>query len=145
MGPRPICLITHALRRTHALSTSLRILHPRPGRPILPLASHQHAGAIWCAVSSPALNFSLTLMAQYLLELSKILGHKEQVRYRTPKPLKTPRVSTLDRTRVFAQGGPALRVGLYARVSTYDQKTLPMPLVAMRDYAKRRSWPSPSR
>lgn len=34
----------------------------------------------------------------------------------------------------------ALRVGLYARVSTHDQQTLPMQLSAMRDYAKRRKW-----
>ena len=34
----------------------------------------------------------------------------------------------------------ALRVGLYARVSTHDQKTLPLQLSAMRDYAKKRNW-----
>ena len=33
-----------------------------------------------------------------------------------------------------------LRVGLYARVSTHDQKTLPLRLLAMRDYAKKRGW-----
>jgi putative DNA-invertase from lambdoid prophage Rac len=33
-----------------------------------------------------------------------------------------------------------LKVGLYARVSTHDQQTLPMQLSAMRDYAKRRGW-----
>jgi putative DNA-invertase from lambdoid prophage Rac len=33
-----------------------------------------------------------------------------------------------------------MRVGLYARVSTHDQQTLPMQLEAMRDYAKRRKW-----
>jgi DNA invertase Pin-like site-specific DNA recombinase len=33
-----------------------------------------------------------------------------------------------------------LRVGLYARVSTHDQQTLPMQMSAMRDYAKRRRW-----
>jgi putative DNA-invertase from lambdoid prophage Rac len=32
------------------------------------------------------------------------------------------------------------RVGLYARVSTYDQQTLPMQNRAMREYATRRSW-----
>jgi DNA invertase Pin-like site-specific DNA recombinase len=31
-------------------------------------------------------------------------------------------------------------VGLYARVSTHDQQTLPMQLAAMREYAKRRGW-----
>jgi putative DNA-invertase from lambdoid prophage Rac len=33
-----------------------------------------------------------------------------------------------------------LRAGLYARVSTIDQKTLPMQLRAMREYAARRGW-----
>jgi DNA invertase Pin-like site-specific DNA recombinase len=33
-----------------------------------------------------------------------------------------------------------LRVGLYARVSTNDQQTLPMQLRALREYAARRGW-----
>jgi putative DNA-invertase from lambdoid prophage Rac len=33
-----------------------------------------------------------------------------------------------------------LKVGLYARVSTHDQQTLPMQIAAMRAYAKRRGW-----
>jgi putative DNA-invertase from lambdoid prophage Rac len=33
-----------------------------------------------------------------------------------------------------------LKVGLYARVSTHDQQTLPMQLSAMRAYARRRGW-----
>ena len=57
-----------------------------------------------------------------------------------PQPLKTLPVSSPDRRGVFGQGGKALRVGLYARVSTHDQKTLPLQLSAMRDYAKKRSW-----
>src|SRR5579875_758250 len=40
---------------------------------------------------------------------------------------------------VFGQGG-GVRVGLYARVSTHDQQTLPLQLTAMRDYAARREW-----
>lgn len=36
--------------------------------------------------------------------------------------------------------GHPLRVGLYARVSTYDQKTLPLQIRAMREYAVRRNW-----
>ncbi len=36
--------------------------------------------------------------------------------------------------------GTVLKVGLYARVSTHDQQTLPMQLAAMREYAKRRGW-----
>ena len=56
------------------------------------------------------------------------------------KSLKTQRVSTPDRKGVFGQGAKALRVGLYARVSTHDQKTLPLQLSAMRDYAEKRGW-----
>jgi len=33
-----------------------------------------------------------------------------------------------------------LRAGLYARVSTNDQQTLPMQNRALRDYAARRGW-----
>jgi putative DNA-invertase from lambdoid prophage Rac len=33
-----------------------------------------------------------------------------------------------------------MRVGLYARVSTHDQQTLPMQLQAMREYVERRGW-----
>lgn len=33
-----------------------------------------------------------------------------------------------------------MQVALYARVSTYDQQTLPMQLKAMREYAKKRRW-----
>jgi putative DNA-invertase from lambdoid prophage Rac len=33
-----------------------------------------------------------------------------------------------------------LRAGLYARVSTHDQQTLPMQLRTMRAYAKQRGW-----
>jgi putative DNA-invertase from lambdoid prophage Rac len=33
-----------------------------------------------------------------------------------------------------------MRAGLYARVSTHDQQTLPMQLVAMRDYVTKRGW-----
>jgi putative DNA-invertase from lambdoid prophage Rac len=45
--------------------------------------------------------------------------------------------------KVFGQGqkaAKAIRAGLYARVSTLDQQTLPMHSRAMRDYAARRSW-----
>ena len=45
--------------------------------------------------------------------------------------------------RVFGQPqAPAkmFRVGLYARVSTHDQKTLPMQMRAMREYAAKRGW-----
>jgi putative DNA-invertase from lambdoid prophage Rac len=39
-----------------------------------------------------------------------------------------------------ASAGTVLKLGLYARVSTHDQQTLPMQLAAMREYAKRRGW-----
>jgi len=45
--------------------------------------------------------------------------------------------------RVFGQGqktAKTIRAGLYARVSTQDQQTLPMQNRAMREYAARRSW-----
>jgi putative DNA-invertase from lambdoid prophage Rac len=44
---------------------------------------------------------------------------------------------------VFGQGqkcAKMVRVGLYARVSTQDQQTLPMQNRAMREYAARRGW-----
>ena len=41
---------------------------------------------------------------------------------------------------VFRQGGSTPRVGLYARVSTHDQQTLPLQLSAMREHAERRGW-----
>ena len=46
----------------------------------------------------------------------------------------------MSRKRVFGQGERAPRAGLYARVSTHDQQTLPMQLAAMRDYARKRGW-----
>ncbi len=39
--------------------------------------------------------------------------------------------------RVF---GHSLRVGLYARVSTHDQQTLPLQIRALREYAAKRGW-----
>jgi DNA invertase Pin-like site-specific DNA recombinase len=39
--------------------------------------------------------------------------------------------------RVF---GHPQRVGLYARVSTHDQQTLPLQLHALRQYAAKRGW-----
>jgi hypothetical protein len=37
-------------------------------------------------------------------------------------------------------GAKTLTAGLYARVSTHDQQTLPMQLRTMRAYAKQRGW-----
>ena len=56
------------------------------------------------------------------------------------KPQKKPRISRAVRKGVFGQRGQKPRVGLYARVSTHDQQTLPMQLSAMRGYAKKRKW-----
>ena len=41
---------------------------------------------------------------------------------------------------VFGQEKHPLKVGLYARVSTQDQQTLPMQLRALRTYVKQRGW-----
>jgi len=49
-----------------------------------------------------------------------------------------------DWSRVFGQGSRRTktpgRAGLYARVSTQDQQTLPLPTRAMRQYTVRRGW-----
>jgi DNA invertase Pin-like site-specific DNA recombinase len=50
---------------------------------------------------------------------------------------------TTKSTRVFGQRQePAkmFRVGLYARVSTHDQQSLPLQLRTMREYAAKRGW-----
>ena len=58
-------------------------------------------------------------------------------------PVKRASMKTKSR-RVFGHPGKrsktALRAGLYARVSTNDQQTLPMQLRALREYAARRGW-----
>jgi putative DNA-invertase from lambdoid prophage Rac len=54
---------------------------------------------------------------------------------RTPKEAKS--------SRVFGQPRKAakmFRAGLYARVSTLDQQTLPLQMRAMREYAANRGW-----
>ncbi|MDE3163282.1 MAG: recombinase family protein [Acidobacteriota bacterium] len=52
--------------------------------------------------------------------------------------------ATAKTRRVFGHPGEraktALRAGVYARVSTTDQQTLPMQLRALREYAARRGW-----
>jgi putative DNA-invertase from lambdoid prophage Rac len=57
-----------------------------------------------------------------------------------PKPRQKPRISKASQKRVFGQGEKKPRAGLYARVSTHDQQTLPMQLSAMREYARKRGW-----
>src|SRR5208282_861131 len=51
-------------------------------------------------------------------------------------PTKRNVVPSISR-KVF---GHPLRAGLYARVSTHDQQTLPLQIHAMRDYAAKRGW-----
>ena len=51
--------------------------------------------------------------------------------------------ATAEPTRVFGQRQePAkmFRVGLYARISTHDQKTLALQIRTMREYAAKRAW-----
>jgi putative DNA-invertase from lambdoid prophage Rac len=57
-----------------------------------------------------------------------------------PKPQKKATIPPPARKGVFGQRGKSHRVGLYARVSTHDQQTLPMQLSAMRSYARKRGW-----
>ena len=57
-----------------------------------------------------------------------------------PESPQKQRVPKSDRRGVFRQGGSPPRVGLYARVSTHDQQTLPLQLSAMREHAERRGW-----
>src|SRR5258708_21428430 len=59
---------------------------------------------------------------------------------RMPEPVKKQGVPNAARRRVFRQGEAGSRVGLYARVSTHDQQTLPLQLSAMREHAERRGW-----
>ena len=51
-------------------------------------------------------------------------------------PTKRQVVPSISR-KVF---GHPQRVGLYARVSTHDQQTLPLQIHAMRDFAAKRNW-----
>ena len=48
-----------------------------------------------------------------------------------------PAFSQTQSRKVF---GHPLRVGLYARVSTHDQQTLPLQIRTMREYAAKRDW-----
>lgn len=57
-----------------------------------------------------------------------------------PEPAKKQGVPGAGRRGVFRQGEAGSRVGLYARVSTHDQQTLPLQLSAMREHAEHRGW-----
>jgi putative DNA-invertase from lambdoid prophage Rac len=74
-------------------------------------------------------------------------GRKGYYKAMAVRRRKTPtkRASKQSRLRkVFGHPGKTVktapRVGLYARVSTNDQQTLPMQNRALRDYAARRGW-----
>src|ERR1017187_9781538 len=61
--------------------------------------------------------------------------HSEMAAKRASEKAKSP--------RVFGQARkPAkmFRAGLYARVSTNDQQTIPLQIRALREYAVRRGW-----
>src|SRR5579864_764076 len=51
-----------------------------------------------------------------------------------------PRKQAFPKTKSRRVFGHPLRVGLYARVSTHDQQTLPLQLHAMREYSAKRGW-----
>jgi DNA invertase Pin-like site-specific DNA recombinase len=57
-----------------------------------------------------------------------------------PKTGPKTSISRTPRKRVFGQRRTKIRAGLYARVSTHDQQTLPLQLTAMREYARKRDW-----
>src|SRR6266480_1159381 len=62
-------------------------------------------------------------------------GHSEMAAKRASETAKPP--------RVFGQARkPAkmFRAGIYARVSTSDQQTIPLQIRALREYAVRRGW-----
>ena len=49
-------------------------------------------------------------------------------------------IAKARRREVFGQGSSRTRIGLYARVSTHDQQTLPLQLSTMREHAEHRGW-----
>ena len=51
-----------------------------------------------------------------------------------------PRKQASPQTQSRGVFGHPLRAGLYARVSTHDQQTLPLQIRTMREYALKRSW-----
>jgi putative DNA-invertase from lambdoid prophage Rac len=55
---------------------------------------------------------------------------------RASRQTKSPKVFGHPSRRTQTE----LRVGLYARVSTHDQQTIPLQTRAMREYATRRGW-----
>lgn len=57
-----------------------------------------------------------------------------------PESTEKQHIPKGDRRGGVRRGGSPPRVGLYARVSTHDQQTLPLQLSAMREHAERRGW-----
>jgi putative DNA-invertase from lambdoid prophage Rac len=51
-----------------------------------------------------------------------------------------PRKQAFPKAQSRGVFGHPLRVGLYARVSTHDQQTLPLQIRTMREYAAKRNW-----
>src|SRR2546426_4788370 len=64
------------------------------------------------------------------------IGHSEMAEKRASRKPKSPRVFGHSPRRAQTP----LRAGLYARVSTRDQQTIPLQTRAMREYATRRGW-----
>jgi len=63
-------------------------------------------------------------------------SHSKMAGKRAFRRAKSPRVFGHPRRRAKTP----FRVGLYARVSTHDQQTIPLQIRAMREYAARRGW-----
>src|SRR5580704_12456749 len=61
--------------------------------------------------------------------------HSEMAAKQTSEKTKTKRVFGHPR-----KPAKMFRVGLYARVSTFDQHTIPLQVRALREYATRRGW-----
>src|SRR5438093_601040 len=64
------------------------------------------------------------------------IGRSEMAEKRASRKPKSPRVFGHSPRRAQTP----LRAGLYARVSTQDQQTIPLQTRAMREYATRRGW-----
>ena len=63
------------------------------------------------------------------------IGHRDMPVKRASQQAKSGRVFGQRRKQP-----KMFRVGLYARVSTHDQQTLPLQMRAMREYAAQRGW-----
>src|ERR1051326_1538752 len=59
---------------------------------------------------------------------------------RRPEVTAKRAVEKAKSPRVFGPASKMFRTGLYARVSTNDQQTIPLQIRALREYAVRRGW-----